>query len=187
MSLHTGCREGPQTTPRNAGGRLPAALSAFVLQSLPAWPLLLRSIVFPAVLLTLITYVGHAAGEESLDPQQPSVSTRGAYNSNVGVAMCQSVIYSRFQRHRWKDTEVQLLIRASARGASPATPRSAPVMGSGLVWLLALVGGFAVGNLYWAQPLLGVIAGDFGVSTGTAATLVTVTQIGYAIGIVLLV
>src|SRR4051812_41962925 len=60
-------------------------------------------------------------------------------------------------------------------------------MGSGLVWLLALVGGFAVGNLYWAQPLLGVIAGDFGVSTGTAGTLVTVTQIGYAIGIVLLV
>jgi predicted MFS family arabinose efflux permease len=83
--------------------------------------------------------------------------------------------------------EVHSLIRAGARGASPATPRSAPVMGSGLVWLLALVGGFAVGNLYWAQPLLGVIAGDFGVSTGTAGTLVTVTQIGYAIGIVLLV
>src|SRR3954451_5861975 len=83
--------------------------------------------------------------------------------------------------------EVQSLIRAGARGASPATPRSAPVMGSELVWLLALVGGFAVGNLYWAQPLPGVISGDFGVSTGTAATLVTVTQIGYAIGIVLLV
>ena len=53
--------------------------------------------------------------------------------------------------------------------------------------LLALIGGFAVGNLYWAQPLLEVIAADLGVSTGTAGSLVTFTQIGYAIGIVLIV
>jgi predicted MFS family arabinose efflux permease len=61
------------------------------------------------------------------------------------------------------------------------------VVGSGLLLLLALIGGFAIGNLYWAQPLLGVIAGDLGVSTGTASTLVTVTQVGYAVGIVLIV
>jgi predicted MFS family arabinose efflux permease len=62
-----------------------------------------------------------------------------------------------------------------------------PGVGSGLLLLLALIGGFAVGNLYWAQPLLGVIASDLGVSTGTASSLVTATQIGYAVGIVLIV
>jgi predicted MFS family arabinose efflux permease len=60
-------------------------------------------------------------------------------------------------------------------------------MTSGLIVLFALIGGFAVGNLYWAQPLLKVIASDLGVSTGTAGALVTATQIGYAVGIVLIV
>ncbi|HVI36478.1 MAG TPA: MFS transporter [Gaiellales bacterium] len=60
-------------------------------------------------------------------------------------------------------------------------------MTPGLMLLLALIGGFAVGNLYWAQPLLGVIAADLGVSTGTAGSLVTLTQLGYALGIVLIV
>jgi antibiotic biosynthesis monooxygenase (ABM) superfamily enzyme len=32
-------------------------MSAFVLPRLTTWPLLLRSIVFPVVLLTLMTYV----------------------------------------------------------------------------------------------------------------------------------
>src|SRR3954463_10615354 len=65
--------------------------------------------------------------------------------------------------------------------------RPASAMTPGLMLLLALIGGFAVGNLYWAQPLLGVIAADLGVSTGTAGSLVTLTQLGYALGIVLIV
>jgi predicted MFS family arabinose efflux permease len=60
-------------------------------------------------------------------------------------------------------------------------------MTSVLTLVFALIGGFAVGNLYWAQPLLKVIAGDLGVSTGTAGSLVTLTQVGYAIGIVMIV
>lgn len=56
-----------------------------------------------------------------------------------------------------------------------------------LTLLLAVVGGAAVGNLYWAQPLLPLIAGDLHVSTGAAGWLVTVTQLGYAVGIVLIV
>src|SRR3954451_19126559 len=77
---------------------------------------------------------------------------------------------------------------ASTEGESPPStgPRS-PVMSSGLILLFALIGGFAVGNLYWAQPLLKVIARDLGVSTGTAGSLITATQIGYALGIVLIV
>jgi predicted MFS family arabinose efflux permease len=59
---------------------------------------------------------------------------------------------------------------------------------SGMMTLLfAVVSAAAVGNLYWAQPLLVTIAGSFGISVGAAGTLVTATQIGYATGIVLIV
>lgn len=53
--------------------------------------------------------------------------------------------------------------------------------------LFAVAGGAAVGNLYWAQPLLDVIAGDLHASTSRAGWLVTVTQLGYALGILLIV
>ena len=53
--------------------------------------------------------------------------------------------------------------------------------------VFAVAAGLAVGNLYWAQPLIEVIAATFGVSPAAAATLVTVTQVGYAVGIFLLV
>ncbi|MBO0985392.1 MFS transporter [Rathayibacter sp. SD072] len=69
-----------------------------------------------------------------------------------------------------------------------STAENPPVgMTRGLTLLFAIAGGAAVGNLYWAQPLLGVIGGDFGVSAGAAGLLVTVTQIGYAAGVFLLV
>ena len=66
------------------------------------------------------------------------------------------------------------------RGTSAAMSR-------GRTFLFAVAGGAAVGNLYWAQPLLGFIAGDLGTSTAAAGWLVTATQIGYALGILLLV
>lgn len=57
----------------------------------------------------------------------------------------------------------------------------------GLTWLFALAGGAAVGNLYWAQPLLVQMATDLGVEPTAAGLLVTWTQIGYALGILLVV
>ncbi len=62
-----------------------------------------------------------------------------------------------------------------------------PVMTRGLTFLFAVVGGAAVGNLYWAQPLLDLIADDLGASAAAAGWLVTATQIGYAAGILLIV
>jgi predicted MFS family arabinose efflux permease len=56
-------------------------------------------------------------------------------------------------------------------------------MTRGLTLLFAIAGGAAVGNLYWSQPLLGVIAESLGISTGSAGLLVTVTQVGYALGV----
>ncbi len=60
-------------------------------------------------------------------------------------------------------------------------------MSSGITLLFAAAGAIAVGNLYWAQPLLTKMAEAFGISVGQSGTLITVTQIGYAIGVLLLV
>ena len=56
-----------------------------------------------------------------------------------------------------------------------------------IVFILALSCGITVANLYWAQPLLDSIAHTFNSSVTTAGLIVTLTQIGYAIGLVLLV
>jgi predicted MFS family arabinose efflux permease len=53
--------------------------------------------------------------------------------------------------------------------------------------LFALAAGLAVGNLYLAQPLIRVIAQAFGVPSAGAGMLVTATQVGYALGIFLVV
>jgi len=55
------------------------------------------------------------------------------------------------------------------------------------VVLLAVACGLAIGNLYWAQPLLAQIAGDLHIALADAGYLVTATQVGYALGILLLV
>ncbi|MBN2637485.1 MAG: MFS transporter [Bacteroidales bacterium] len=56
-----------------------------------------------------------------------------------------------------------------------------------LVFILAVATGLSVANLYWAQPLLDTIAGAFGSNTTAAGMIITVTQIGYAAGLVFLV
>ncbi|MER5646840.1 MFS transporter [Streptosporangium sp. NPDC002524] len=68
----------------------------------------------------------------------------------------------------------------------PAPPPP-QVMTGGLTFLFAVAGGAAVGNLYWAQPLLDFIAKDLHASTAVAGWLVTATQVGYAIGVLLFV
>ncbi len=60
-------------------------------------------------------------------------------------------------------------------------------MSRGLVALLAVACGAAVANLYYIQPLLGVVAHAFDVSDATAGLLVTCAQVGYVIGLAFLV
>ncbi|MFH9656216.1 MFS transporter [Streptomyces anulatus] len=67
---------------------------------------------------------------------------------------------------------------------SPAGPRGMP---RGLTLLFAIAAGASVGNMYWAQPLLVPIAGDLGVASGDAGFVITLTQIGYAVGVFLMV
>jgi predicted MFS family arabinose efflux permease len=57
----------------------------------------------------------------------------------------------------------------------------------GLVLLLAVSCGATVANLYYAQPLLNTLASAFSVSQGTAGLLITISQIGYVLGLALLV
>ncbi len=67
----------------------------------------------------------------------------------------------------------------------PARP--APRMGPGLVALFAASCGIAVANLYYSQPLLPQISRDLSVGSGTAALVVTAAQVGYGIGLALVV
>jgi predicted MFS family arabinose efflux permease len=57
----------------------------------------------------------------------------------------------------------------------------------GLVLVLAGACGLAVANLYYAQPLLHELAVAFGASPAGAGLVVTVTQAGYAVGLLFLV
>ena len=56
-----------------------------------------------------------------------------------------------------------------------------------LAALFAVCSGLAIGNLYWAQPLLVEITNAFGLSPASGGLLVTATQIGYALGILFIV
>ena len=53
--------------------------------------------------------------------------------------------------------------------------------------LFSAAAGIAVANLYYAQPLLTAIAKSFGLGPGTASLLATVGQVGYTVGLALLV
>jgi predicted MFS family arabinose efflux permease len=52
--------------------------------------------------------------------------------------------------------------------------------------VLAFACGASVANLYYAQPLLDLIGRSFGVGQGAATAVVSLTQIGYAVGLALL-
>ena len=56
-----------------------------------------------------------------------------------------------------------------------------------LTFVMALACGIAVANIYYAQPLLDTLGRYFGVSQGTAGLIITMTQLGYATGLILLV
>lgn len=56
-----------------------------------------------------------------------------------------------------------------------------------LTFILALACGVVVANIYYVQPLVGLISRDFGMPVASAGLLVTLTQVGYAAGLVLVV
>lgn len=69
---------------------------------------------------------------------------------------------------------------SSLTSESPALPQA-------LVLLFALCCGAIVANLYYAQPIIELIAPDVGLSAERASLIVSLTQIGYALGLLFLV
>ena len=63
---------------------------------------------------------------------------------------------------------------------------STPPLPASLVLLLASGAGLAVACLYYSQPLLGILGVQFGVGSGAVGLVPTLTQLGYALGILLL-
>ncbi|WP_372400237.1 MFS transporter [Azospirillum sp. HJ39] len=73
-------------------------------------------------------------------------------------------------------------------GASPLAGEAAhPALSRTLILLMALACGAVVANIYYAQPLVGLIGPAVGLSPETASLVVTLTQIGYGAGLILLV
>ena len=72
----------------------------------------------------------------------------------------------------------------------PATVNNTPTtpgVSSSTALLLATACGVVVANIYYAQPLVGPIADSLGLSLAAAGLIVTLTQLGYVIGLLLIV
>ncbi|NVZ65468.1 MFS transporter [Pseudomonas gingeri] len=69
----------------------------------------------------------------------------------------------------------------------PTHSHAAPVMTRVLVMLFAFCCGAIVANIYYAQPIIDLIAPDLGISAHSASLIVSLTQIGYALGLFFLV
>ena len=72
---------------------------------------------------------------------------------------------------------------------NPATQAShgTATMTRGMVLLFAFCCGAIVANIYYAQPIIGLIAPDIGLTNTMASLIVSLTQIGYALGLFFLV
>lgn len=75
---------------------------------------------------------------------------------------------------------------SSAAAAQTATSAPLPPLSRPLVLLLASGAGLSVAGLYYAQPMLGGLAEQFQASSAEIGLVPTLTQLGYAAGILLL-
>ncbi|MDH7797986.1 MULTISPECIES: MFS transporter [unclassified Beijerinckia] len=72
-------------------------------------------------------------------------------------------------------------------GAPPDDRVETATLSRALILLFAVASGLAVANAYFAHPLLDVMADDLGLSRATAGMIVGATQVGYGLGLILLV
>ncbi|HEY5120616.1 MAG TPA: MFS transporter, partial [Acidimicrobiales bacterium] len=68
-----------------------------------------------------------------------------------------------------------------------STDLTARPLSKTLITVMAAAIGLIVANLYYLQPLLHQVKGEFGVSPASASLLLTLTQFGYAAGLALVV
>ncbi|WPB57703.1 MFS transporter [Xylophilus sp. GOD-11R] len=67
-----------------------------------------------------------------------------------------------------------------------ASASTAPTLPPALVFLLAASAGLSVASLYYSQPMLGVLGVSIGASDQAVGMVPTLTQLGYAFGLLLL-
>lgn len=74
--------------------------------------------------------------------------------------------------------------QGTTRGSRPE-----PVMGLPRITtlIIAIAAGLSVANIYYAQPLLDALARDFGISPASVGIVVTLTQVGYGLGLIFIV
>lgn len=80
----------------------------------------------------------------------------------------------------------------SSKTSSPAVTAAEPLpeaagLSPALTFLFAFACGAMVGNIYYAQALIGLISSDLDLHGGMAGFIVTVTQLGYGAGLLFLV
>ncbi|WP_409345403.1 MFS transporter [Paenibacillus sp. MBLB4367] len=88
------------------------------------------------------------------------------------------------------------VVKREAGGAGPEPVRGASCVSDSdaasplsraVTLLFAVAGGLSVANIYYAQPLLDAFASEFGIGRASVGMIVTITQISYALGLLLLV
>ncbi|EXS57809.1 major Facilitator Superfamily protein [Acinetobacter baumannii 1406589] len=80
-------------------------------------------------------------------------------------------------------------MKASLASSTSSAESDKPLssMPRGVILLFAIASGASVANVYYAQPLLDILASDFNVSHAAIGGVVTATQIGCALALVFLV
>lgn len=70
--------------------------------------------------------------------------------------------------------------------AQNSSPAAESQLSTGMVFLLAAGAGLSVASIYYSQPMLAIIGQAFNTSVSNSGLVPTLTQIGYALGILLL-
>ncbi|MDR9768294.1 MFS transporter [Shewanella baltica] len=71
--------------------------------------------------------------------------------------------------------------------SSPLAQTNTQGISTGTTIIFAIACGLSVANVYFAHPLLDTMAADFGISASVIGLIVTLTQIGYACGLLFIV
>lgn len=114
-----------------------------------------------------------------LDRTEPRFRRACPVSAGVGLAT------SSVQGHVRPSSLFNASLRIELR--EHATPHPLLPVTKTRTFIFALCCGAIVANLYYAQPMIGLIAPDIGLSVRAAGWIVSVTQIGYALGLLFLV
>ncbi|TQR98736.1 MFS transporter [Paenibacillus ottowii] len=86
-----------------------------------------------------------------------------------------------------KTSKEKALLLSNQAIANTAETAPVRVLSRSVALLFAIACGLAVANIYYAQPLLDALAHEFGITHSSVGFVITVTQICYALGLLLLV